>query len=127
MRLRSVREHFVSLRRALIVGAETSQKQTTAESDRGEFAFTVDATRQPTAQENIDAARTNAFYLVNTVHDISYLYGELRALLRHIGRGSLSVRRRFHRDELQLSAGQPRQWWTSERQGDHFRPGRIGL
>ena len=24
---------------------------------------------------NLDAARTNAFYVVNTVHDISYVYG----------------------------------------------------
>lgn len=26
-------------------------------------------------QANLDAARTNAFYIVNTVHDISYKYG----------------------------------------------------
>ena len=26
-------------------------------------------------QANLDAARTNAFYVVNTVHDISFVYG----------------------------------------------------
>lgn len=26
-------------------------------------------------QANIDAARVNTFYIVNTVHDFSYLYG----------------------------------------------------
>ncbi|KAI0631734.1 Fungalysin metallopeptidase-domain-containing protein [Trametes polyzona] len=34
----------------------------------------VDADQAPTVQVNIDATCTNTFYLVNTVHDITYLY-----------------------------------------------------
>ena len=39
------------------------------------FNYTQDPTQQPTVQVNLDAARTNAFVTVNTMHDISYLYG----------------------------------------------------
>ena len=53
-----------------------AQTNTTTESSAGlNFLFTQDPTVAPTTQANIDAARTNAFYLVNTVHDISYVYG----------------------------------------------------
>ena len=49
---------------------------TTQQSSAGQnFVFTQDPDADPTTQENIDAARTNAFYIVNTVHDISYIYG----------------------------------------------------
>ncbi|KAJ7175170.1 Fungalysin metallopeptidase-domain-containing protein [Mycena crocata] len=39
------------------------------------FAFTQKATSAPTTAANVDAARVNNFYLVNTVHDIAYKYG----------------------------------------------------
>ncbi|KAI0822089.1 Fungalysin metallopeptidase-domain-containing protein [Trametes gibbosa] len=59
-----------------VVTFKGAQTNTTSESSAGlNFVFTQDADQAPTAQANIDAARTNAFYLVNTVHDISYLYG----------------------------------------------------
>ena len=47
----------------------------TSESAPGEFIFTQNEAQAPTVQMNLDAARTNAFYVVNTVHDISYVYG----------------------------------------------------
>ncbi|KAJ3559512.1 hypothetical protein NP233_g11246 [Leucocoprinus birnbaumii] len=39
------------------------------------FIYHQDPTIQPTVQVNVDAARTNAFYLANSVHDIMYRYG----------------------------------------------------
>ena len=40
------------------------------------FIYAQDPSVNPDAlQTNIDAARVNTFYIVNTVHDISYLYG----------------------------------------------------
>ena len=54
-------------------GAQTA---TTTQSSTGlNFVFTQNPAQAPTVQANLDAARTNAFYIVNTVHDISYIYG----------------------------------------------------
>ncbi|KAJ7448108.1 Fungalysin metallopeptidase-domain-containing protein [Mycena latifolia] len=39
------------------------------------FDYPADATAAPTTQGNVDAARVNAFYIVNTIHDLSYRYG----------------------------------------------------
>jgi extracellular elastinolytic metalloproteinase len=39
------------------------------------FDYRQDPNAEPTVQTNLDAARTNAFYTVNTVHDIAYKYG----------------------------------------------------
>ncbi|TBU26936.1 Fungalysin metallopeptidase-domain-containing protein [Dichomitus squalens] len=40
------------------------------------FNYVQDPSQQPqTYEPNVDAARVNAFYLVNTVHDITYRYG----------------------------------------------------
>ncbi|KAJ3564164.1 hypothetical protein NP233_g8473 [Leucocoprinus birnbaumii] len=39
------------------------------------FIYHQDPTIQPTVQVNVDAARTNAFYIANSVHDIMYRYG----------------------------------------------------
>ncbi|KAJ6587514.1 Fungalysin metallopeptidase-domain-containing protein [Mycena vulgaris] len=39
------------------------------------FNFPADLNQEPTVPGNVDAARVNAFYLVNTVHDIAYRYG----------------------------------------------------
>ncbi|TBU26937.1 Fungalysin metallopeptidase-domain-containing protein [Dichomitus squalens] len=58
------------------VAFKGAQTNTTTESSVGlNFIFTQDPNAAPTTQANIDAARTNAFYIVNTVHDISYVYG----------------------------------------------------
>ena len=49
---------------------------TTQSSAPLNFIYVQDPTVDPDAvQANVDAARVNAFYVVNTVHDISYLYG----------------------------------------------------
>lgn len=51
-------------------GAQTA---TTSESADGlNFVFVQDPTLDPTVQANLDAARTNAFYVVNTMHDLTY-------------------------------------------------------
>ena len=54
-----------------------AQRVTTTQSSAPlNFIYVQDPTVDPDAvQANIDAARVNAFYVVNTVHDISYLYG----------------------------------------------------
>jgi hypothetical protein len=39
------------------------------------FSYPQDATAAPTVPGNVDAARVNAFYIVNTIHDLSYRYG----------------------------------------------------
>ncbi|KAJ7479620.1 Fungalysin metallopeptidase-domain-containing protein [Mycena latifolia] len=39
------------------------------------FEFPADPQQEPIVQGNIDAARVNAFFVVNTVHDIAYRYG----------------------------------------------------
>lgn len=39
------------------------------------FNYTHDPTSQPTVAVNQNVARVNAFYIVNMVHDITYLYG----------------------------------------------------
>ncbi|KAG6907138.1 hypothetical protein DXG01_010357 [Tephrocybe rancida] len=39
------------------------------------FNYTYDDTKPPTVGQNIDAARTNAFYIINSVHDFAYRYG----------------------------------------------------
>jgi extracellular elastinolytic metalloproteinase len=51
-------------------------KQTTKESSLSlNFDYKQDPNAEPTTATNLDAARTNAFYVVNTVHDIAYKYG----------------------------------------------------
>jgi len=39
------------------------------------FVYTQNANQAPTVSANLNAAKTNAFYVVNTIHDISYKYG----------------------------------------------------
>ncbi|KAJ6587531.1 Fungalysin metallopeptidase-domain-containing protein [Mycena vulgaris] len=39
------------------------------------FNYPADPNQEPTTPGNLDAARVNAFYVVNTVHDIAYRYG----------------------------------------------------
>ncbi|KAK7045390.1 hypothetical protein VNI00_007641 [Paramarasmius palmivorus] len=39
------------------------------------FEYTYDSSEDPTTDENIDAAITNAFYVANTYHDVLYHYG----------------------------------------------------
>ncbi|TFK32706.1 Fungalysin metallopeptidase-domain-containing protein [Crucibulum laeve] len=49
---------------------------TTTQSSTGlNFVFVQDPTVAPTTAVNLNAARVNNFYLVNTVHDFTYRYG----------------------------------------------------
>ncbi|KZV97396.1 putative extracellular elastinolytic metallo proteinase precursor [Exidia glandulosa HHB12029] len=48
---------------------------TSGQSGDGEFIFQIDDSQDPTEGSNLDAARANAFYLVNRMHDILYRYG----------------------------------------------------
>ncbi|KAF9020455.1 hypothetical protein BDZ89DRAFT_958355 [Hymenopellis radicata] len=51
-------------------------RQLSAQSAAGlTFNFPVDLTTEPNVGANVDAARTNAFFIVNSVHDVTYLYG----------------------------------------------------
>ncbi|KAH8825825.1 Fungalysin metallopeptidase-domain-containing protein [Flagelloscypha sp. PMI_526] len=52
-----------------------SQSATTKASANGSFVFEWDEAAGPEAEVNQDLARTNAFYLVNTIHDYAYRYG----------------------------------------------------
>lgn len=47
----------------------------TIESAHDEFLWPFNENHDPTSPDNLDAARTNAFYIVNTIHDITYRYG----------------------------------------------------
>ncbi|KAJ7463307.1 Fungalysin metallopeptidase-domain-containing protein [Mycena latifolia] len=55
---------------------KTSTTNTTPESDDDlVFEYPQDATTAPTTTANVNAARVNNFYLVNSIHDITYRYG----------------------------------------------------
>ncbi|KAM5541592.1 hypothetical protein V8D89_004782 [Ganoderma adspersum] len=58
------------------IAYKNSDTGTTKQSSSGQnFIFTQDPTADPTTANNVAAAVTNAFYIVNSVHDIAYLYG----------------------------------------------------
>jgi extracellular elastinolytic metalloproteinase len=46
-----------------------------SQSSSGQFVYTQSPSSAPTVSANKNAAITNAFYIVNTVHDITYKYG----------------------------------------------------
>ncbi|KZV80907.1 hypothetical protein EXIGLDRAFT_732102 [Exidia glandulosa HHB12029] len=54
---------------------KTSESSTTKESSTDTFNYPWAPGSQASVAANVDAARTNAFYILNTVHDISYRYG----------------------------------------------------
>jgi extracellular elastinolytic metalloproteinase len=59
-----------------VVAYKGSTTATTSQSGSGlVFNYPYSYTTAPTTTSNIDAARTNAFYLVNTIHDTWYQYG----------------------------------------------------
>ncbi|KAG5638544.1 hypothetical protein H0H81_012045 [Sphagnurus paluster] len=59
-----------------VIAYKGSQTSLTSQSADGlVFNYTYDDTLAPTVAQNIDAARTNAFYIINTVHDFAYRYG----------------------------------------------------
>ncbi|KAF9469113.1 Fungalysin metallopeptidase-domain-containing protein [Collybia nuda] len=59
-----------------VVAYKSSQSATTSQSSTGlNFNYSYDTTQAPTVQLNVDAARVNAFYAINTIHDFAYRYG----------------------------------------------------
>ncbi|KAJ7093265.1 Fungalysin metallopeptidase-domain-containing protein [Mycena belliarum] len=59
-----------------VVAFKGAQSATTAQSAAGlVFNFPQSATTAPTTTANVNAARVNAFYVVNSIHDLSYRYG----------------------------------------------------
>ncbi|KAK7038894.1 hypothetical protein VNI00_010528 [Paramarasmius palmivorus] len=59
-----------------VIAYKGSQSATTSQSSSGlNFVYTYDPTVAPTSGQNVDAARTNAFYIINAYHDTLYLYG----------------------------------------------------
>ncbi|ESK87636.1 putative extracellular elastinolytic metalloproteinase precursor [Moniliophthora roreri MCA 2997] len=59
-----------------VIAFKGQQSATTSQSSSGlNFIYTYDPSVAPTSGENLDAARTNAFYLINSYHDTLYLYG----------------------------------------------------
>lgn len=46
-----------------------------SESSADAFDFNVNLNQDPTLAANLNASRTNAFFVTNTIHDITYRYG----------------------------------------------------
>lgn len=68
---------------------------TTESQDNLTFIYTQDTATVPTTPANLDAARVNAFYVVNKMHDVAYRYGFTEAAFNfqtdnfnHSGRGN---------------------------------------
>ncbi|KAH9912689.1 Fungalysin metallopeptidase-domain-containing protein [Epithele typhae] len=59
-----------------VISYKSSQSSTTSQSASDLlFDYPVDTSAQPTTTGNVNAARVNTFYVVNTVHDVTYKYG----------------------------------------------------
>ncbi|EJF58150.1 hypothetical protein DICSQDRAFT_110674 [Dichomitus squalens LYAD-421 SS1] len=58
------------------IAYKSSTSSTTSESSSGlVFNYPAALSKAPTTTANVNAARVNAFYVVNSVHDIHYKYG----------------------------------------------------
>ncbi|KAF8156604.1 Fungalysin metallopeptidase-domain-containing protein [Crassisporium funariophilum] len=59
-----------------VIAFKGAQTGVTTQSSTGlNFVFAQNPASAPTVQANLDAARVNAFYIVNSVHDLTYRYG----------------------------------------------------
>ncbi|KAF9019420.1 hypothetical protein BDZ89DRAFT_992503, partial [Hymenopellis radicata] len=58
-----------------VIAYKSRQSVFTSESSSGVFDYSYDTDVGPTDGHNVDAARVNAFYIINTVHDFLYKYG----------------------------------------------------
>ncbi|KAG6853681.1 hypothetical protein C0991_002324 [Blastosporella zonata] len=59
-----------------VLSYKTSTSSTSSQSSAGlNFIYPQSASTAPTTTANIDAARVNAFYVGNSVHDLAYRYG----------------------------------------------------
>ncbi|CUA78552.1 hypothetical protein RSOLAG22IIIB_13215 [Rhizoctonia solani] len=48
---------------------------TTQSSPNNNYEHAYDPNKEPTSDQNVNAARVNAFYIVNAMHDLTYHYG----------------------------------------------------
>ncbi|RXW23414.1 hypothetical protein EST38_g2442 [Candolleomyces aberdarensis] len=59
-----------------VVAYKSSQSSTTSQSASSLiFDYTYNTSQAPSTTLNVNAARTNAFYVINAVHDVAYRYG----------------------------------------------------
>jgi extracellular elastinolytic metalloproteinase len=59
-----------------VVAYKSSQSSTTSQSATGlVFDYTYNTSQAPSTTLNVNAARTNAFYIINSIHDVAYRYG----------------------------------------------------
>ncbi|KAF9008256.1 Fungalysin metallopeptidase-domain-containing protein [Cyathus striatus] len=59
-----------------VIAYKSSTSGTTSQSSATlNFVYTQNPSNAPTTTDNINAARVNAFYIVNSIHDLSYRYG----------------------------------------------------
>lgn len=59
-----------------VVAFKSSENSTTSQSSSDlVFDYAYNISQAPSTALNVDAARTNAFYAINTIHDIAYRYG----------------------------------------------------
>lgn len=59
-----------------MISFQDVQSKPTFQSANGlQFLYVQDPTQDPTVAVNVNAARVNAFYIVNSVHDYAYRYG----------------------------------------------------
>ncbi|KAF9262344.1 hypothetical protein L218DRAFT_867734 [Marasmius fiardii PR-910] len=58
-----------------VISFKGQQSSTTQQSADGVFDYPYDMTVDPTQGVNVDASRTNGFYIANTYHDTLYQYG----------------------------------------------------
>ena len=62
---------------------KSSTSSTTKQSASNEvFNYPPSFTTAPTTTANVNTARVNAFYIVNTVHDVTYKYGFTEAAFK---------------------------------------------
>ncbi|TFK66605.1 hypothetical protein BDN72DRAFT_899704 [Pluteus cervinus] len=84
-----------------VVSFKVDNTGVSQQSSPGQFIYTYDDTIDPTAGSNLDAARVNAFYIINTVHDYAYRYGFTEAAYNfqsnNFGKGGLGT------DRVQIS------------------------
>ncbi|KZV93971.1 hypothetical protein EXIGLDRAFT_709287 [Exidia glandulosa HHB12029] len=58
------------------IGFKSSQTTgLSSETGPDEFLYTFNPAAAPTVSPNVDAARVNSWYIVNSIHDITYRYG----------------------------------------------------
>ncbi|EAU86463.1 metalloprotease [Coprinopsis cinerea okayama7 len=58
-----------------VISFKGSQSSLTSQSSANTFNYSYNDAQSPSVQSNVDAARVNAFYVLNVVHDFTYRYG----------------------------------------------------